>query len=109
MIMIKNSTKKDMISDIERAQRNERIVMSGTDRLDEFRRMIEQYSATAHDLNHKKVELAAMMETERDVERLKDLKLRLTTVEAERYEVLEDLRGLIGYVKEREEWRKRRR
>ena len=42
------------------------------------------------------------MRSERDVEKIKDLELRKTTVEAERYEVLADMRELIAYVSERE-------
>lgn len=71
-------------------------------RLDEFRELISQYSATAHALMERKRLIAAELKVERDVNRIKELELRKSTIESERYEVLEDMRALISYVKERE-------
>ena len=70
--------------------------------LDEFREMISQYSATAHALMERKRQIVAELKAERDVNKTKELELRKSTIEAERYEVLEDMRALISYVKERE-------
>lgn len=78
------------------------IVMTSSDGLADFRRMIDRYSAEAHALNRKKQELSQLLRSERDVEKIKDLELRKSTVEAERYEVLADMRELIAYVSERE-------
>ena len=77
-------------------------ITENNDPLDEFREMIRAYSAAAHALNRKKQELLDELKTETDVERRKDLELRKNTLEAERYEVLDDMRSLIGYVAERE-------
>ena len=89
---------------IEMASRRSKIVMTsrGDSGLREFRELISQYSAVAHALNARKRKLAEEIKAERDVEKLKNLVLRKSTVEAERYEVLADMRAMISYVKERE-------
>lgn len=71
-------------------------------RLDEFRDMISLYSATAHALMERKRQIVAELKAERDVNKIKELELRKSTIEVERYEVLDDMRALISYVKERE-------
>ena len=86
-------------------RRTNNIVMSkgGAEaRLDEFREMISGYSAVAKGLAEHRKKLSAMIKEERDVNKKRELELRKSTVEAERYEVLEDMRALISYVKERE-------
>lgn len=98
----------DRIDNSKRSGRN--IVMStntagkspAETQLDEFRELISQYSAVAHRLMEHKRRLAAEISCERNVDRIKELELRKSTVEAERYEVLEDMRALISYVRERE-------
>ena len=90
------------------SQKNERtknIVMSkgGAEaRLDEFREMISQYSAAAQALMERRRQIAAELKSERDVNKIKELELRKSVIEQERYEVLDDMRALISYVKERE-------
>lgn len=68
--------------------------------LDEFREMIAEYSAVAKRLFEHRKMLAAMIKDERDVNKIRELELRKSTVEAERYEVLDDMRELISYVGE---------
>lgn len=85
--------------------RTNNIVMSkggAETRLDEFREMIAEYSAVAKRLFEHRKKLAAMIKEERDVNKIRELELRKSTVEAERYEVLDDMRELISYVGERE-------
>lgn len=70
--------------------------------LDEFRDLISQYSAVARTLMDQRRKLVAEIKNERDVDKLRELELRKSTIESERYEVLEDMRALISYVRERE-------
>ena len=92
---IEKSTKTSGREDIVMTTRADR-------ELREFRALITQYSAAAHALNARKRELAEMISAERNVDKIKELELRKSTIEAERYEVLDDMRALISYVKERE-------
>lgn len=97
-----NQIKKKDFSE-ERARRNSiRMSSENKSRISPIYELIDQYGKTAGELFRKKKELEGMLVKERDVERIKDLKLRKSTIEQERYEVLADMREMISYVKERE-------
>lgn len=89
----------------QKAEQTKNIVMSkgGAEaRLDEFREMIAQYRATAGALMECRRRIVEELKTERNINKIKELELRKSVIEAERYEVLDDMRELISYVKERE-------
>ena len=89
----------------QKAEQTKNIVMSkgGAEaRLDEFREMIAQYRAIAGALMERRRGIVDELKTERNINKIKELELRKSVIEAERYEVLDDMRELISYVKERE-------
>ena len=71
-----------------------------------LKEMIASYSREAVRLAEYKRRLAEQIKAERDVDTLKELELRKSTVEAERYEILDDLRSMIRYETERGKCRK---
>ncbi len=69
--------------------------------MEEFVMMAERYRREAARLNEYRLRLARLLADERDVDKRKDLELRKAVVEAERYEILDDLRALNRYIDER--------
>lgn len=83
--------------------RRQNIVMSrGTGEIAEFKEAVRAYKAVACGLLKRKEELNAQKKTTRDVDKIKELDLRISTLDAERYEVLADMRSMMEYIKERE-------
>lgn len=93
---------KVYIKDIAEEKRS-KIVMTQCERdcLDEFRELIADYSKQAHALNERRRQIMSELETEDDIEKRKSLELRKSVLEQERYEILDDMRSMILYVKER--------
>ena len=71
-----------------------------------FKNMIASYSLEARRLAEYKKRLAEQIRSERDTDKLRELELRKNTVEAERYEILADIRAMISYEAERDKCRK---
>lgn len=67
--------------------------------------MIVEYGREARRLAEYKKRLAEEMKAERDTDRLRELELRKTTVETERYEILADMKAMISYEAERSKCR----
>lgn len=63
-----------------------------------IKEMIAEYGREAKRLMEYKKRLAEMMRLETDVGKLPDYELRINTVEAERYEILADIRAMMAYV-----------
>lgn len=64
--------------------------------------MIKQYREEARRLYERGREIAAMIKDEHDTEKIKLLEVRKATLDAERYEVLGDMREMISYERERD-------
>lgn len=75
--------------------------MKGVIKLSDIKRMIAEYNHEAKRLAEYKKRLEAEMKEERDTDKLRELELRKSTVEAERYEILADMKEMIAYETER--------
>lgn len=63
-----------------------------------FKEMIKEYGREASRLAKYKKALEEKMRLETDVDKRKDYELRINTLEAERYEILADMRAMMLYV-----------
>lgn len=63
-----------------------------------MREMIEQYIREASALEAHSERLKELISKERDVDVKKELLLRKATVDIERYEILDDIRSMRGYL-----------
>ncbi len=68
----------------------------------DFKEMIKAYGAEARRLADYRKKLSAKISTETDVFKLRELLLRKSTVESERYEIIDDIRSLLEYERARE-------
>lgn len=68
----------------------------------EFYEMIKRYQAEAKKLEERRRVLAEEIKNEWDTDRLHLLEQRAALLDTERYEILQDLRAISAYVKERE-------
>lgn len=71
-----------------------------------IREMIAEYGREARRLSEYKKRLAEEIKLERDTDRLRELELRKSTVEAERYEILADMKAMLSYEEERSKCKK---
>lgn len=69
--------------------------------MDTIIEIAKNYHKEAARLNEYRRKLIQMIKAERDVDRLKDLEQRKSVIEAERYEIIDDLRALNSYIAER--------
>lgn len=74
----------------------------GRSALTDFKEMIKAYGAEARRLADYRKKLSAKISTETDVFKLRELLLRKSTVESERYEIIDDIRSLLEYERARE-------
>lgn len=65
-----------------------------------FDEMIKNYTAEADRLFEYRRKLIEEIKRERDVDRLHNLEERKALIEVERYEILDDLKAILSYVKE---------
>ena len=70
-----------------------------------IKEMIAEYGREAKRLAEYKKKLIEEIKAEHDVDRLHELELRKDTVEAERYEILADMKAMISYEAERSKCR----
>ncbi len=63
-----------------------------------LKEMIENYRREAETLNRYRQILAQKIALETDPDRLRELELRKETVEAERFEMIEDIRAMASYI-----------
>lgn len=69
--------------------------------MEEFIQMAENYRAEAARLYEYRRRLASEIKTERDPDRLHILEEKKAVAEAERYEIIDDLRHIRDYISER--------
>lgn len=73
--------------------------------MSEFKKMIKEYGREAAKLAQYKKELKLKMSEETDPDRLADYELRIKTADAERYEILADMKAMMSYEAEMQKCR----
>lgn len=72
----------------------------------EFYEMMSRYRSEAKRLEERRKQLSEEIKNEWDTDRLHLLEQRAALLDTERYEILQDLRAISAYVKERENAKK---
>ncbi len=100
--VIKMNAEIKRFSDRNDPKKNRNIKLESNDGLSDYRNMLRNYIADARALADLKNRLRERLSAETDVDKRKDLELRIYTADTERYEILADMRGIMSYISERE-------